>query len=249
MALSEELNRQGEFLFRHRSNLPLVLIIAGVAVKWWTLQSVAPGYDGMPDGLLLTALGVGLLGLGIRALTVGYTPHNTSGRNTGKQVADELNRTGAYSLIRNPLYLGNYLMWVAPALLTGNGWFVLLFSLLFWIYYERIVYAEESFLRQKFGETYLTWAENIPPFLPKSFRWEKPELPFSWRKVLKKEKNGLVALFVMLYLFQVLEVSLLTERILFPQGWLLWTTIASGVIYLALRTIKKSTNLLDEEGR
>ena len=66
---------------------------------------------------------------------------------------------------------------------------------------------------------------------------------------MKKEKNGLVALFVMLYLFQVLEVSLLTERILFPQGWLLWTTIASGVIYLALRTIKKSTKLLDEEGR
>lgn len=82
------------------------------------------------------AIFVSLLGLGIRIHAVGYSGKHTSGRNTGKgQIADILNTKGLYSITRNPLYVGNYLMWLGFAMLTCNLWFIGVFSLIFWIYY------------------------------------------------------------------------------------------------------------------
>ena len=50
-------------------------------------------------------------------------PAGTSGRNTAKQVADTLNTTGLYSLTRNPLYLGNAVIYMAIACFLQNVWF------------------------------------------------------------------------------------------------------------------------------
>ena len=59
------------------------------------------------------ALYIGLFGVLLRLYTVDFTPNNTSGRNTSEgQIADELNTTGLYSLTRNPLYVGNFFMWM-----------------------------------------------------------------------------------------------------------------------------------------
>ena len=53
----------------------------------------------------------------IRIYTVGTTPAGTSGRNRDKQIAEKLNKTGVYSIIRHPLYLGNLLIWLGVAFL------------------------------------------------------------------------------------------------------------------------------------
>src|SRR5690606_25761265 len=130
------------------------------------------------------------------------TPKNTSGRNTHEgQVADTLNTTGIYSIVRHPLYLGNFLMWLGPALLTENLWFIIVFILSYWVYYERIMFAEEQFLARKFGEVYTKWADSVPAFIPKFRPFSKPDFPFSIKKVLKKEKNGLFALFFIFMVF------------------------------------------------
>ncbi|WP_277232666.1 isoprenylcysteine carboxylmethyltransferase family protein [Phocaeicola salanitronis] len=127
-----------------------------------------------------------MAGTFIRIYTVGHTPVHTSGRNTAGQVADSLNTTGIYSIVRHPLYLGNFLMWFGISLLTCNGGFIIAFILAYWLYYERIMYAEEDFLRRKFGVDYLRWAERTPAFIP-NFKLFKPsDLPFSWKKVAKK---------------------------------------------------------------
>lgn len=47
-------------------------------------------------------------------------------------------------------------MMLSPVILSGNFLFILVFVLAFWLYYERIVSAEEAFLTQKFREEYLT---------------------------------------------------------------------------------------------
>ena len=74
---------------------------------------------------------------------------NTSGRNTSEgQVADTINQTGMYSMVRHPLYVGNFIMWLGIALFTASIWFVLLFIAVYWLYYERIMYAEEQFMRR-----------------------------------------------------------------------------------------------------
>ena len=183
MALIEEFNSQGNILFRYRSYIPIIILIAALVLYYFQLHTGLDNFHGYYPWL---CLGVSLLGLIIRVYTVGHTPKNTSGRNTGEgQLADTLNQTGIYSLVRHPLYLGNFLMYLGLAMITGHLWFVISFVLLYWLYYERIMFAEEHFLRNKFGEQYLKWAASVPAFVPKLGNMASPNLSFSWKKVLK----------------------------------------------------------------
>ncbi len=251
MALNEELKSQGDFLFRHRSFLPLALLFIGIGVKMYGEYSMEEASKPLFLGLLeISAFLIASLGFLIRVMVVGYTPPNTSGRNTNEgQVADTLNTTGLYSLVRNPLYLGNYLMWLGISMLTGNLWFVLIFSLVFWIYYERIVFAEEQFLRVKFGAEYLTWSKHTSPFLPVHLNYVKPTIPFSWKKVLRREKNGLFGLFVVFLLFDLLGSFAREQTISIEKTWIIIGTMCSGILYLILKILKNYTSYLNEEDR
>lgn len=249
MALQETFEKQGNFLFRYRSFLPLFILVAGIAVFYSDLQQGALSDDSAYFNLELFSLVVSFLGLGIRIIAVGHTPANTSGRNTKEQLADEVNSTGIYSTVRHPLYLGNFFMWLGAVLLIGNDWFALVFALAYWIYYERIMYAEEQFLRGKFGQKYLDWANQTPAFIPALSKKKKSIYPFSLKKILKKEKNGVLAIFALLFIFHNLRLSVHASNLQVKADWVLWLTLASGVLYLVLKIIKKQTNWLDERGR
>jgi protein-S-isoprenylcysteine O-methyltransferase Ste14 len=159
MALREELEQRGEWLFRRRSYLPLVLLVVVLAV-------MAAHPHGAPHTVGGAAwewwcVTVSLVGVGVRVATVGYAPDGTSGRNTHGQVASVLNTTGAYALVRHPLYLGNYLMWLGAALFPRVAWLPVVVTLAYSLYYERIMLAEEAFLRQRFGATFEAWASVV----------------------------------------------------------------------------------------
>ncbi|MGB5030782.1 MAG: isoprenylcysteine carboxylmethyltransferase family protein, partial [Saprospiraceae bacterium] len=152
MPLQEEFEQQGNFLFKHRSYIPILILLASFII--YTI-SIRDGKDPFGNGIIYLSLGVSIIGLLIRIYTVGHSPANTSGRNTAAgQVADTLNQQGIYSIVRHPLYLGNFLMYLGFALLPMSIFFVIIFCLLFWIYYERIMFAEEQFLRGKFNTMY-----------------------------------------------------------------------------------------------
>jgi protein-S-isoprenylcysteine O-methyltransferase Ste14 len=249
MALQEEFEVQGNFLFRHRSFLPIIIVVVGLFV--FVINRISAGYSPNFDYQLLeySSLAVSLLGLLIRIYTVGHTPAKTSGRNTKEgQLAEELNQTGIYSTVRHPLYLGNFFMWLGAAILCENVWFVISFSLMYWIYYERIMYAEEQFLRRKFGASYTDWAAKTSAFLPSFKQFSKPKYPFSIKKVLKREKNGLLAIFVLLFVFHNIGYSFEIQKIAVDCNWICFGSIASGIFYVAIKMLQKS-NLLHEQGR
>jgi protein-S-isoprenylcysteine O-methyltransferase Ste14 len=247
MALIEELEEQGNFLFKYRSYFPLLFLVITGAVFYFEVLSENQYL--FCESYWYISLAIGLLGLFVRILTVGFTPANTSGRNTTEgQVAAELNETGIYSLVRHPLYVGNFLMWLAVAMLTGNIWFIVSFTFLYWVYYERIMFAEEAFLRNKFGNKYLQWAKNKPAFIPKIKLPTKPKYPFSLKKVLKKEKNGVAALFGLFWLFDVIKTGLTDGVWHLPKNQWFWAFVVSSVVYLILKIIKRSTDIL-EDGR
>ncbi|MEL7450334.1 MAG: isoprenylcysteine carboxylmethyltransferase family protein, partial [Pseudomonadota bacterium] len=247
VALQEELKNQGDYLFKRRSYLPLVLLAAGLWVKVYQERFGGLASEGIVAEVLEgSALIVGLLGLAIRVFTVGFSPENTSGRNTGAgQVADVLNTTGAYSTTRNPLYLGNYFMWIAIAMVTGSGWFLLVFSLAFWLYYERIVYAEEAFLRDKFGSVYLAWAARTPMFFPNLSGFVAPGTRFSWRKVLRQEINGMLALLFLLCLFGLVGDLAEGEFSLWEERLSIAAAAAATVAFVILKFLKKRTTILN----
>ncbi len=198
----------------------------------------------------IICLAVCLFGLLIRIYTVGYTPANTSGRNTAEgQVADVVNTTGIYSTVRHPLYVGNFFMWLGIAMLTENLWFVVAFCLMYWVYYERIMYAEEQFLRKKFAERYTDWAARTPAFIPSFKNFKKPSIPFSIKKVLKNEKNGLLAIFVLIYLFELVALAIDGQlEASWNQGIWFYGFIGSGILYIILKGIKKA-DFMKEQGR
>ncbi len=242
MALQEELKVQGDYLFKHRSYLPIIILLVGIAVFAYSeYQRTA-----LPDTWIskyydYICLFVSLFGLFIRVVTVGRTPANTSGRNTkGGQLADELNSTGIYSMVRHPLYLGNFFMWLGVAMLTQNAWFIVAFVLFYAFYYERIMYAEEAFLRNKFGQVYLDWAEKVPAIIPSFKNHVRAIYAFSPRKVLLKEKNGLWAVFLLFWIFMLIRDFISSGAFVLNFSFWFYGAILSTVIYLILKIIKRA---------
>jgi len=245
MALVHEFENSGNWLFKRRSWLPVFMIAAGIIMMYLgNRQAIL--FDSRDE---LIFLGVSLIGQLIRILTVGFTPKNTSGRNTiNGQLADELNVTGIYSLIRHPLYLGNFFMWLGPVLFIRSVGAVIVFGLIYWLYYERIMFAEEQFLRRKFGDIYDKWSENVGSFIPHSFKFIRPNLPFSVKNVLKREYNSFVNIFVIFIILDLFRNYFLSERIYLTEMWI-WLFVGGGFIWLVVRTIHKSTKWLEVEGR
>lgn len=251
MALQETFEKQGNWLFKRRGELPILILVIGLGIYLLNIwkngeffASIAPYWMFYEFFCLL----VSLLGVFVRVYTVGHTPVNTSGRNTEKQVADTLNKTGIYSMVRHPLYLGNFLMYFGISLLTCNIWFILAFILIFWLYYERIMYAEEQFLRRKFGQEYISWSEGIPAFIPRFKGFLKPSLSFSWKKIIKKEKNGVFALFLIFCAFNIAGHFIRPDDIHVNYA-VAALAILIGISYVVIKIIQKTSGILDEEGR
>lgn len=241
MALQEEFKTQGDYLFKHRSFLPIIILVLGIAVFVLSeYQRTGQADTWLSQNFDYICLFVSLFGLYIRVITVGHTPKNTSGRNTkGGQVADELNTTGIYSRLRHPLYLGNFFMWLGVAMLTQNFWFIIAFILFYAFYYERIMYAEEAFLRNKFGQAYLDWSVNVPAIIPSFKNHVKALYPFNIKKVLIKEKNGLWAVFMLFWIFNLIG-DYISEGTLVPQmTFWFYGAIITAVIYVILKIVKK----------
>lgn len=250
MALIEEMERSGNWLFRFRSYLPLLLYIMAFVV-------IAMDWDQDIDHSSLVwsvlCLAIALLGQVIRACTVGYTPKGTSGRNTNEgQVAETLNTTGIYSLVRHPLYLGNFFMWLGIIMYVGNWWFTALCAMLFWVYYERIMFAEEAFLRRKFSAQYAAWSKNTPAFFPNFGNYKSSGLAFSMKNVLKREYNGFFAMFLSFSMLNALKNYKQYETL--EYGFLLdpiwqFTLPLSLLAFIVLRSLKKYTGVLNVKGR
>lgn len=244
MALINELEKQGNFLFKYRGQFPVVLFILAIPFLYFT-NSTQPL---LAENYTFIAIALSVVGFLIRAYTIGTTPRGTSGRNTKEQVAEVLNSTGIYSMVRHPLYLGNYFMWIGIVVFTFNWYFVFVVSLLYWVYYERIMFAEERFLERKFGQQYLDWASNLPAFIPKFSQFKKSDIPFSVISVLRREYSGVLATVIGFVFVLLLRNFFEGNNTLVSDSWLIAIAITT-LVSLFLRTLKRSTSLLDEEGR
>ena len=231
MSLKNEFINSGNWLFKHRSFVPLIIL----PLLFYCLFTANGNHI---NYLFYVGFIVSLSGECIRIMTVAFVPRGTSGRNTKKQVATSLNRTGIYSTVRHPLYLGNFFILLGPFIYTGNIFGITIFILLFWIYYERIMFAEETFLNCKFGNEYESWASNTPAFIPDIRSYIPNQSQFSLKKVLEREYSGIFAIIIIFTLLIAFNNYNLNIKPIISNTWKLMFYI--GIFfYIILRSGKK----------
>jgi len=119
-------------------------------------------------------------------------------RTTEKLAGTALVTSGPYAYVRNPLYIGNMLMYFGFAIIANVGipYVPLFVAAFFLIQYIFIVQLEESYLLTKFGSEYETYCRTVPRFFP---RWKKnnfgetKKLQFDFQKGIRSERRTLQA--------------------------------------------------------
>ena len=140
-------------------------------------------------------LGIVLIVIGeiIRLRSVSFAGGETRTMNVG---ASSICKSGPYSIVRNPLYIGNMMIYVGFAFIAGSVYVVTISSITFvyfFIQYSLIISLEEEALEEKFGDEYIAYKNLVPSILPKinnTFR-NYDTIPSSLTKTIKTEKRTL----------------------------------------------------------
>ena len=178
----------GTFLFKYRNYLFPAYILALFLV--FMPPSSEPG-----TGLMrIVAVILALAGLGVRAVVIGYAYIKRGGVNK-KVYADDLVTEGMFSICRNPLYVGNMLIYAGEFLMFGNLAVFVIGVLSFWFIYECIIATEENYLRNKFGERYDAYCKNVPRWamLLGRFSEAKKGMKFNIKRVFQKDYSTMLS--------------------------------------------------------
>lgn len=246
MALIHSLESEGNFLFKYRGQFPVLLFLAAIPAIYFTDYYQIS--DQSKEIYTWIAIFLSMAGFVFRAYAIGTTPKGTSGRNTQEQVAEVLNSTGIYSIVRHPLYVGNYFMWIGIVFYTFNFSFLIIVTLAYWLYYERIMFAEERFLEKKFGKSYLDWSLNAPAFIPSFKNFKTGNIPFSLKTVLRREYAGVLATVIGFVFIDILRDSIDFKRLEFDTNNLIVLGVTIFVA-LILRSLKHYSKILNDENR
>lgn len=168
------------FFFKYRSYTPIPLILV-------MLYQSAPTLQWVIIGLVVMAAGEAIRFWGIL-----YAGGATRTRKVG---APELVTAGPFGHVRNPLYLGNMLIYAGVAFVAGGPWMwqMVVIAIIFFMWqYSQIITLEESTLVDLFGEQYEEYREHVPRFIPRLTPWRKSgqniqRLPL--HKAVKPEKS------------------------------------------------------------
>jgi protein-S-isoprenylcysteine O-methyltransferase Ste14 len=145
--------RIGALLFRNRSWLPVPFLLVAL---------LAPGHPTLVNWLV-GAIPI-LIGEWIRL--AGVAAAGTVTRRRSRDV-QRLVTYGIFGWVRNPLYVGNFLIWMGFVIISGVLWFLPIAIVLFAIEYTLIVAYEEGVLESIFGREYLSYKQTTPRWIPR----------------------------------------------------------------------------------
>lgn len=239
-----EMTASGRTLFKIRGNYLLTVIVIGAVIAYAS-RALGPFADaGANLAWFWLSFGVAAAGALVRIVTSGYAALGTSGVAKDAAIAAELNTTGPYSLVRNPLYLGRILNFTGLAMLSGSWEYGALTLLISVLIYERISVYEEEFLRKEFGLAHSDWAARVPFLWPRLTGWVKPKYPFWLKRCIKREDKKVFLLIsaVVLYDFarRGFDVAQLTEHL----GWYYVWAVAAVIVGIS-RALRHFTRTFD----
>lgn len=150
-----------------RQGLGLILLLV---CAWFTMPA--------GEGRIVAGFVIAALGQAWRIYAAGVIYKNR-----------RLATTGAYSLVRHPLYFGNFLILAGFTLACAN-WIVVavvIFFLLF--YYPAAIRYEDRKLQDLFGEEWQAWGTRTPAMFPTRLRWQSNQ-DSEWNARQSLIRNG-----------------------------------------------------------
>lgn len=168
------------FFFKYRSYTPIPLILV-------LLYQAAPVWQWVIVGVIVMAIGESVRFWGIL-----YAGGATRTRSVG---APKLVTAGPFGYLRNPLYLGNMLIYVGVVFIAGGHWMwqlvIVAIAFFFW-QYSQIITLEEDTLDQLFGDDYEEYKAHVPRFIPQLKPWRRADGNvdrLSFKEAMKPEKS------------------------------------------------------------
>lgn len=139
-----------------------------------------------------------LVGQGIRLWSSGYIHKN--------QI---LTDTGPYSLSRNPLYVGSFLMGTGFVICTGVLWLAVTFLLFFAVVYWFTIRWEEEKLERFFPDDWEGYRSSVPRFVP-LLKWPGyREGQFNISQVTKHKEMLNAAVVLSVYVVLIIKAVLI----------------------------------------
>lgn len=172
-------------LFKFRSYTPVPFLVVMLICAKPTLSSLLAGLPVLLLGEFLRLWGVSIAG--------------SETRTTGPVGGTFLITDGPFAYVRNPLYLGNMLLYVAVGVMSQAlfPWLALGALVYFLWQYSLIVSLEEEYLMKTFGAEYDRYRASVPRFFPTLKKFprgtnEQPEI--DWIRGIVSEKSTLLAI-------------------------------------------------------
>lgn len=181
-------------IFKYRSYTPIPFLILMLIFENASVTSLVVGFA------------IALIGELIRLWGVSWAGSET--RTTGGVGGTYLVISGPFAHVRNPLYVGNILMYLGLGIMSMSLFpYLQIVAILFFIMqYQFIVKEEEGFLIKKFGTDYQKFLQNVPRFFPRITKFKDASIPqpnYSLSVGLKSETRtlqafGVVALLIVI---------------------------------------------------
>lgn len=172
-------------LFEYRSYIPIPFLVVMLFFAQPTPKTLILGFLLVTVGEFLRLWGVAIAG--------------SETRTSGPVGGTFLITTGPFAYVRNPLYLGNMLIYAGVGVMSNAlfPWLMLGALAYFFFQYSLIVSLEEEHLVAAFGEEYQRYCASVPRFIPKLVKYppgnnEQPEL--DWNRGLQSERRTLQAI-------------------------------------------------------
>jgi len=170
--------------FKYRSYTPIPFLLLMLIFAEPTIGSMIIGFAIAISGELIRYWGVSWAG--------------SETRTTGGVGGTYLIISGPFAFVRNPLYVGNILLYTGIGIMSWSLFpYLQIVALSFFaVQYHFIVLEEEKYLREKFGETYSKYVKIVPRFIPRFNSYKDNALeqpPYNPKAGVKSEKRTLQA--------------------------------------------------------
>lgn len=175
-----------EKIFRYRSYTPIpFLLVMLLFSRYYTnVWSIVVGFIIAFSGELIRLWGVSYAG--------------SETRTTGKVGGTYLVISGPFAYVRNPLYVGNMLLYFGIGVMSFVffPYLPVIAMLFFYFQYKFIVNEEESYLKVAFGKDYAEYYQSVPRFLPRITPYKNSSIPqpsYNLKAGLRSERRTLQA--------------------------------------------------------